>query len=141
MKKVVLLTAILLLVGALAVAQTGTGTTGSSSSSQMQSQQITNGPVAEVVADSTATIGWSVHEGSGSMSIKYGTDRAHLNLTADAVPSSDGRSFHARLQGLTPETRYYFQVVQKDEPVGGVGTFRTVASGAPAIKSKATIPQ
>jgi phosphodiesterase/alkaline phosphatase D-like protein len=64
-----------------------------------------------------------------------------MDQTAEATPGSDPRNYHARLQNLTPETRYYFQVVQNNEPVGGVGTFRTVASGASPIKSRATIPQ
>lgn len=138
MKKAVTLIAVILLAGALAVAQTGSG----SYSTESQTQQITNGPVAEYVADSNATIGWSVHNtGSSNMSVKYGTDRDHLNQTAQANPGTDGRNFHARIQGLTPETRYYFQVVQNNEAVGGVGTFRTVASGAAPIKSRAMIPQ
>jgi phosphodiesterase/alkaline phosphatase D-like protein len=137
MKKAVTLTAVILLAGALAVAQTG----GGSYSTESQTQQITNGPVAEYVADSNATIGWSVHNTGSSMTVKYGTDRDHLNQTAQANPGTDGRNFHARLQGLSPETRYYFQVVQNNESVGGVGTFRTVASGAAPVKSRATIPQ
>ena len=139
MKKGITLMGIVLLVCALAVAQTTAGKT--ASGTQPDNRPITNGPVAEIVADSNATIGWSVRENSGNMSIKYGTDREHMNQTAEAVPSGDGKNFHARLQSLTPETRYYFQVIQRDEPVGGVGTFRTVASGAPPIKSKAIIPQ
>lgn len=139
MKKQMMWMAVFLLVGVLAVAQTGAdnGSTGT----QSQNQQITNGPVAEYVADSNATIGWSAREGSGSMSIKYGSDRDHMNQTAEAVPSSDGRNYHVRLQGLMAETRYYFQVMEKNEAVGGVGTFRTVASGASPVKSKAIIPQ
>jgi len=139
MKKEVILVAVILLACALAIAQTGTGN--AVRGTQPENQQISNGPVAEFVADSNATVGWSMREGSGAMTIKYGTDRDHLNQTKEAVPSGDGRNYHANLQGLTPETRYYFQVTQKDEPVGGIGTFRTVASGAPPIKSKATIPQ
>lgn len=137
MKKAVTLIAVILVAGTLALAQTG----GGSSSTESQTQQITNGPVAEYVADSNATIGWSVHNTGSNMSIKYGTDRDHLNQTAQGTPGTDGRNFHARLQGLTPETRYYFQVTQNNDPVGGVGTFRTVASGAAPVKSRATIPQ
>lgn len=137
MKKAVTFIAVILLAGVLVVAQTGSG----SYSTESQTQQITNGPVAEYIADSNATIGWSVHNTGSNMSIKYGTDRDHMNQTSQATPGSDGRNFHARLQGLTPETRYYFQVVQSNQPVGGVGTFRTVASGAAPVKSKATIPQ
>ena len=150
MKQAVLFAGVVLLVGSLAVAQTSTGSSAgsssasadkSASSTQTDNHQISNGPVAEVVSDANATIGWSVREPAGSMGIKYGTDREHLNQTADAVASSDGKNFHVRLQGLTAETRYYFQVTQKDQTVGGVGTFRTTATGAPPIKSKAIIPQ
>lgn len=137
MKKAVTLLAVILLAGALAVAQTGSG----SYNTESQAQQITNGPVAEYVADSNATVGWSVHNTGNSMSVKYGTDRDHMNQTAEATPGTDGRNFHARLQGLSPETRYYFQVVENNQAVGGVGTFRTVASGTAPIKSRATIPQ
>lgn len=139
MRKQMIWMAVLTLVGAVAMAQTGTGSSGSSMPSG--SQQITNGPVAEYVSESSAVIGWSVPGNPGSMKIKYGSDRDHLNQTADAVPSVDGRNFHARLQSLMADTRYYFQVVQSGEPVGGVGTFRTVASGMPPLKSKAIIPQ
>ena len=75
------------------------------------------------------------------MSIKYGTDRAHLDQTAQATPSKEGTNYHARMEGLNPRTHYYFQVVQNGQPVGGVGTFRTVASGAAPVRSRATIPQ
>jgi phosphodiesterase/alkaline phosphatase D-like protein len=138
MKRNLIWMAVLVLGSMLAAAQSGnSGAYGS----QTGMQAITNGPVAESVADSNATLGWSVHDTSGSMSVKYGSDRDHMNQTAQATASSDGKNYHARLQGLTPETRYYFQVLQNDQPVGGVGTFRTVASGAAPVKSKATIPQ
>ena len=139
MKKEIIFMAVVLLACVLATAQTRAGQ--SSASLPAGNQLITNGPVAEYVADSSATIGWSAQEGSGAMSIKYGSDRAHMTETAEAVPGVDARNFHARLQNLTPDTRYYFQVMQKGEPVGGVGTFRTVSAGATPIKSKATIPQ
>jgi phosphodiesterase/alkaline phosphatase D-like protein len=75
------------------------------------------------------------------MSIKYGTDRNHLSQSANANQSSDGRNFHAHLQGLRPNTRYYFQVMENGSPVGGVGTFLTVSPGAAPVRSKAVIPQ
>lgn len=136
-KKLIWIAVLVITATMLAVAQTG----GDKGTSGTQTQAITNGPVAEYVADSSVTIGWSVHDASSNMGLKYGTDRDHLNQTAQASAGSDGRNYHVRLQGLNPETRYYFQVVQSDEPVGGVGTFRTVASGSSPIRSKATIPQ
>src|SRR5215467_4002997 len=137
MKKAVISTAIVLLCCAFAAAQNRSGGYGT----QTQGPQITNGPVAEYVADSKATIGWSVQNPGSTMTIKYGTDRDHMDQTAQAAAGSDGRNFHARLQSLSPETRYYFQVMQDNQAAGGVGTFRTVASGAAPIKSRATIPQ
>jgi hypothetical protein len=54
MKKEIMVMVSLLLGCALAVAQTGVGN--GASSRQPQNQKITNGPVAEYVADSNATI-------------------------------------------------------------------------------------
>lgn len=139
MKQVVLWMAVILLAYVPAGAQTKAGQ--SSSSKETGSQQIVNGPVAEYISGSSAIIGWSSVENSRSMSIKYGSDRANLTQTAEAVPGSDSRNYHARLENLTPDTQYYFQVMQGERLVGGVGTFRTVSEGAPPIKSKATIPQ
>jgi phosphodiesterase/alkaline phosphatase D-like protein len=139
MHKRLILMAVLIMTAMLAAAQTSGSK--STSGTQLGTSAISNGPVAEYVADSSAILGWSVHDPSGSMSVKYGTDRDHLNQTAQATASSDGRNYHVHLQGLTPEARYYFQVMQNDQPMGGVGTFRTVASGSAPIKSKATIPE
>lgn len=105
-----------------------------------QEQQISNGPVAEYVSDSNCTIGWSTRV-PGPMTLRYGTDRAKLTQTAEAVDSNDGRNHHVKLDGLRPDTRYYFVVLSGGEPVSGVGTFQTVAQGDQPIKSKAIIPQ
>ena len=143
MQKAVLLVTILI-AGVITAAQTGgspsTAATQNDSGTAPQNQQIINGPVAEYVADSSATIGWSVRS-SANMNINYGTDRTHMDQTADAVAGSDGRNYHARLRSLRPNTRYYFQVMQNGQHVGAVGTFQTVAPGASPIKSKAIIPQ
>jgi len=143
MKKALLLVTILIM-GALVVAQTSsspsTAAPQDNSGTASQSQLITNGPVAEYVADSSATLGWSVRS-AANMSMNYGTDRTRMDQSVDAVASSDGRNYHVRLQGLRPGTRYYFQVMQNGQHVGGVGTFQTVAPGASPIKSKAIIPQ
>ncbi len=107
---------------------------------QGQGQQISNGPVAEYVSDSNCTIGWSTRV-SGTMTVRYGTDPAKMTQTQDAMASNDGRNHHVRLDGLAPDTRYYFRVVNGGEAISGVGTFQTVAAGEPPIKSKAVIPQ
>ena len=73
--------------------------------------------------------------------MKYGTSRTNMAQSADATHASDGKNHHAKLQGLSPSTRYYFQVPQNGQPVGGVGTFKTTASGEQPVQSKAIIPQ
>jgi phosphodiesterase/alkaline phosphatase D-like protein len=75
------------------------------------------------------------------MTVRYGTDPAKMTRTKEAVESNDGRNHHVRLDGLTPDTRYYFRVLNAGEAIGGIGTFQTVAAGDPPIKSKAIISQ
>ncbi|HEV2467605.1 MAG TPA: fibronectin type III domain-containing protein [Candidatus Sulfotelmatobacter sp.] len=113
---------------------------GQKSATSTQDQQITSGPVAEYISDSKCTIGWT-SSASGAMSVMYGTDRSKMTRTAEAVESKDGRNYHVKLSGLSPSTRYYFQVENAGEPIGGVGTFRTVPEGASPDRSKAVIPE
>jgi len=101
---------------------------------------ITNGPVAEYVSDSACTVGWST-TGPGKMSVRYGTDRDKMSQTIDAVDSENASNHHAQLTGLKPSTQYFFQVMVDGVPLGNAGTFQTVGSGEPPIKSKAVIPQ
>jgi phosphodiesterase/alkaline phosphatase D-like protein len=115
-------------------------TVGQNSAVSTQDQQISNGPVAEYVSDSNCTIGWSTRV-SGTMTVRYGTDPAKMTQTKEAAESNDGRNHHVRLDGLTPDTRYYFRVVNAGVAISGVGTFQTVAAGEPPIRSKAIIPQ
>jgi len=96
--------------------------------------------VAEYVTDSKCTIGWSTSL-SGTMMVRYGTDRARLTETKEAVESKDGGNYHVQLDGLTPNTRYYFRIVNGSEAISGVGTFQTVAKGDSPVRSKAVIPQ
>ena len=126
------------------------GTTPSSSNSMQSSSmsspsgnsdQISNGPVAETVSDSSAVIGWSTRDAASSTGVKYGTNRANLSQIARATDGADGKNHHARLQGLSPSTRYYFQVTANGQPTGGVGTFKTTAAGETPVQSKAVIPQ
>ncbi|SRR6266481_807696 len=128
---------------ATAVAQGGYASSASGPQGSTGSQpavSITNGPVAEFISDSSATIGWTASK-SGSMSIKYGPDRDHMDQTAQAVPGSNGSSHHVHLQQLAPSTRYFFQVLDDGQSVGGVGTFQTTAPGSAPIRSRAIIPQ
>ena len=114
---------------------------GSMSSQSGSSDEISNGPVAETVSDSSAVIGWSTKDAASSTGVKYGTNRANLSQTAQATDGADGKNHHARLQGLSPSTRYYFQVTANGQPAGGVGTFKTTAAGDTPVQSKAVIPQ
>jgi phosphodiesterase/alkaline phosphatase D-like protein len=142
MKKLLLAIALITLLAAcFAVGQSDPGSpAGQNSDPSTRDQQITNGPVAEYVSDSNCTIGWST-SASGAMTILYGTDRTKMTQSAEAVESKDGRNHHVRLSGLTPNTRYYFQVRNGGEPISGIGTFQTVAQSEPPIRSKAVIPQ
>lgn len=115
-------------------------TVGQNSGASTQHQQISNGPVAEYVSDSNCMIGWST-SAPGTMTLQYGTDRTKMSQTKEAVESNDGRNYHVRLDGLTPNTRYYFRVVNASEAISGIGTFETVAAGDPPVKSKAIVPQ
>jgi phosphodiesterase/alkaline phosphatase D-like protein len=114
---------------------------GAGQSSAMSTQdQIINGPVAEYISDSNCTIGWSTRA-SGTMILRYGTDRTKMARTSAAVGGKDGRNYHAQLDNLTPNTRYYFQVFNAGDAISGIGTFKTVAQGDTPVTSKATIPQ
>lgn len=122
-------------------AQSGSSYSTPTQSGSSDTQSITNGPVAETITDSSALIGWSTHNPANGSTVKYGTSRANLTQTAESTDTNDGKNHHARLQGLSPSTRYYFQVTENGQPMGGVGTFKTTASGEQPVQSKAVIPQ
>lgn len=113
---------------------------GQNSAMPAQDQQISNGPVAEYISESNCTIGWSTRA-SGTMVLRYGTDRTKMIRTAAAVGSKDGRNYHAQLDNLTPNTRYFFQVFNAGDAISGIGTFQTVAQGDSPVTSKAVVPQ
>jgi hypothetical protein len=135
--------------GSSASSQTGSSSYGNSANTSSASSQygssgsesISNGPVAETVSDSSALIGWATRDSASNTGVKYGTNRANLTETAQGTDGADGKNHHARLQGLSPSTRYYFQITENGQPVGGVGTFKTTASGETPVQSKAVIPQ
>lgn len=133
---------VVLLISAVALAQTPSSSyphSASQSSSSMGA--ISNGPVAETITDTSALIGWATHDPASNTGVAYGTDRANLTRTAQGTDGAEGKNHHARLQELQPNTRYYFQVTENGSPVGAVGTFRTTAAGDAPIQSKAVIPQ
>jgi phosphodiesterase/alkaline phosphatase D-like protein len=130
-----------LLTSVFAVSMVAAQSQSGAGSGQMSTQdQISNGPVAEYISDSNCTIGWSTRA-SGTMVLRYGTDRTKMNRTSAAVGSKDGRNYHAQLDNLTPNTRYFFQVFNAGDAISGIGTFETVARGDSPTTSKATIPQ
>src|SRR5437868_11826900 len=120
--------------------QTGSSATTSATQSA-SSDEISNGPVAETVSDSSAVIGWATRSSASGTGVKYGTNRADMTQTAQSTDGADGKNHNARLPGLSPSTRYYFQVTENGQPVGGVGTFKTTAAGETPVQSKAIIPQ
>lgn len=93
------------------------------------------------MSDSNALIGWATRSAASNTGVKYGTNRVNLSQTAQGTDGSDGKNHHAKLDGLSPNTRYYFQITANGQPVGGIGTFRTTAAGEQPVQSKAVIPQ
>jgi len=124
----------------IVAAQSGSSRGAGQNSAMSTQDQISNGPVAEYVSDSNCTIGWSTRA-SGTMILRYGTDRTKMTRTAAAVGSKDGRNYHAQLDNLTPNTRYFFQVFNAGDAISGIGTFQTIAQGDSPVTSKAVIPQ
>ena len=142
MKKTFLLVAILVAT-TFALAQKPAATPQSDSAAVPVSRttgDVTNGPVAELVSDNSAVVGWSTkYPGKGT--IKYGTDVKHLDQSADVQQASQGRNHHAKITGLKPDTNYFFQVFQNGKAAEEVGVFRTVPQGAKPERSQAVIPQ
>ena len=107
--------------------------------SEEANQHITNGPIAEYLADTAASIAWSTR-GSAQMAIRIGTDPQHLEKAVDAAQRGRGRCHHVRLDGLKPDTTYYFQVVSGDQAVGEPGVFKTLSAGAAPVTRKVIVP-
>jgi len=126
---------------AMGLAQNNSSNYGTYPGKTTTAQMISNGPVAETVSDSSAFIGWSTKEAESNATVRYGTNRDHLTQTAQTTDNSDGKNHHARLENLSPDTTYYFQITENGEPQGGIGTFRTVGAGDKPIQSKAVIGQ
>jgi len=140
MKSIISPLVIVILLGGAAVAQSNS-TSYNTGSLNTAGQMITNGPVAETITDSSALIGWSSKQPAHGTSVKYGTTRDKMTQTAPAIENSDAKNHHARIENLSPDTAYYFQVMENGEPLGGIGTFRTVAQGEKPVQSKAVISQ
>jgi hypothetical protein len=97
--------------------------------------RITQGPTVEGVGDSWAVIAWTTNTG-GSSVVRYGTDQRNLSQTA---PYSDNdktatQNHRVRLQGLRPESRYFFVTVSGQ----GEGTGTQATSSVGQFETKGT---
>jgi len=107
---------------------TGTPAQGSSSVA------VNKGPVVQYVNQNTAIISWNTNQQSSS-TVKYGTDGNNMNQTATG---NWGTNHQVQVQGLQPNTTYYFVVNSSPaENTGNVATsapqsFQTVAPGQQA---------
>ena len=101
---------------------------------------ITNGPIAEYLADNAVEIAWSTR-GSTQMALRYGTDPDHMEQVVEAAQRGRGKTHHARIQGLRPDTKYFFQVVSPDhQPADEIGVFKTLAPGSAPVTRKVIVP-
>lgn len=91
--------------------------------------QITNGPVVEVVTDTTAQIAWSTNVNCGT-TLRYGTDASHLDQSA-GMPWG-GLTHRVTLKDLRPNTTYYF----KAESGEGQGTGTRAETGQSSFQTK-----
>lgn len=103
-----------------------------------QMERITNGPVVESVAGTSAVIAWSTDTG-GSSVVHYGTSPQSLSQVAEA-PYATGQNTHrVSLKGLQPNTTYYFQVISGQgqgtgtQALSGVGQFTTAENGGDKV--------
>jgi|SRR6478752_5136708 len=92
--------------------------------------QITNGPVVEIVTDTTAQIAWSTNVNAGT-TLRYGIDPGHLDQTA-GMPWG-GLTHRVTLKSLQPNTTYYFQA----ESSQGQGTGTQAQTGPSSFQTKA----
>ena len=108
-----------------------------------QPVKIIDGPVVEMVADTSAQIAWSTNENSGTI-LHYGTDRDNLNEST-GMPWG-GITHRVLVKNLQPSTMYYFKAESDDGQGTGtrdqsaVACFQTVAAGQPKLKNANCTP-
>jgi Purple acid Phosphatase, N-terminal domain len=81
-------------------------------------RQIVTGPALESATHDTAIIRWTVNTGGGTARhygiVRYGTDPRNLDQAARSPnrwnASLPNMTYRVRIDGLTPETTYYFTV-------------------------------
>jgi phosphodiesterase/alkaline phosphatase D-like protein len=101
---------------------------------------ITNGPVIEHIDQNTAILAWSTNVPSSSI-VRYGTNPQSLTQTAQAAwgEGGSGGAHRVHLQGLQPNTRYWFRVESTQAQGTGSqveaagGQFMTLAPGQPVF--------
>lgn len=98
-------------------------------------------PAIESVTDRLAFISWTAHNPGGTILhhaiVQYGKDPNHLDLTAESPtrinPGHSEMVFRVRMDGLQPETTYYYKVSSKqangvsDPAASAVNKFTTRA--------------
>lgn len=93
--------------------------------------QVTNGPVMGYVGPNSATVQWSTAQPASSI-VRYGSDPNNLSQMAQGAQGST--THQVQLNGLQPNTRYYFMVMAQDSVNGQMaqgypGQFQTVNQG------------
>lgn len=106
--------------------------------------QITTGPIIEIADATSAIISWSTNQPSGTR-VWYSEDPDDMTQIAEG---DERTTLHrVRIEGLHPNTRYYFQVESirsSTSPTDNseILSFRTVAPGQPSIRNqKASLAQ
>jgi phosphodiesterase/alkaline phosphatase D-like protein len=77
--------------------------------------------MVESISDTLAFISWTTHNPGGTILhyaiVHYGKDPNHLDLTAQSPtrinPSHSEMVFRVRMDGLEPDTTYYYKVFSK----------------------------
>jgi phosphodiesterase/alkaline phosphatase D-like protein len=80
--------------------------------------QVNASPTVESISDTLAFISWTTRNPGGTILhhaiVHYGKDPNHLDLTAESPtrinPGHSEMLFRVRMDGLQPETTYYYKV-------------------------------
>src|SRR6266481_9989148 len=98
--------------GPWAIAQ-ATPSSSAPTASQSQAVQLVGTPKVEHVDDNSAQVAWSTNAKSSS-TVHYGTSASSLTQTAQAAWGGDTNKWstvhRVKIQGLQPNTTYYYQV-------------------------------